>query len=114
MPFLLLGAGLVLVLTSIKGNANTLYSLVASEFTGPQSFVYWAIAILVLGAIGYIPGLEKFSKLFLILVLIGLLLDKPANSQNSVGVTVIQTLQSFLKSTSTQTPPQTATSTTGS
>jgi hypothetical protein len=33
------------------------------------------VAILILGALGYIEGLEKLSRLFMLLVLIVLLLD---------------------------------------
>lgn len=75
MPLLLIGTGLVLVLTGLNGNAANLYSLVASDFKGPNSFVYWMLAILVLGALGYIRGLENLSKLFLVLVIVVLFLD---------------------------------------
>lgn len=75
MPLLFIGSGLVLVLVGLNGDPAKLYGLIANDFTGPKSFVYWFLAILVLGAIGYIPSLEKLSKAFLILVLIVLFLD---------------------------------------
>lgn len=65
----------MLVLTGIKGSAADLYALLVSDFTGPNNFIYWMFAILLLGSLGYIKGLEQFSKLFLILVLIVLFLD---------------------------------------
>lgn len=75
MPFVFIGSGLVLVLVGLQGDPAALYSLIVNDFKGPNSFVYWAAAILILGALGYVPGLEKLSKLFLALVLLTLLLD---------------------------------------
>lgn len=63
------------VFTGLKGSAPQLYQLLASDFTGQGNYVYWMLAIIVLGSLGYIKGLEQFSKLFLILVLIVLFLD---------------------------------------
>jgi hypothetical protein len=75
MPILLIGSGLVLILTGINGDVGQLYTLVAADFQGKNSFIYWMLAILVLGALGYIKGLENLSKMFMILVLIVLFLD---------------------------------------
>jgi hypothetical protein len=75
MPLLLIGTGVVLILTGLNGDAAKLYSLVAADFQGPNSFVYWMLAILVLGALGYIRGLENLSKMFLVLVIVVLFLD---------------------------------------
>lgn len=65
----------MLVFVGLEGNPAELYRLISDDFKGPNSFVYWAVAILILGALGYIPGLEKLSKLFLTLVLLTLFLD---------------------------------------
>jgi hypothetical protein len=103
MPILLLGSGLVLVIVGLNGNAAQLYSLIASDFQGANSFVYWMLAIVILGALGYVKGLENFSKAFLILVLIVLFLDNGG---------FFQQFQAFLKTT--QTASTTASSTTAS
>lgn len=65
----------MLVLVGLNGDPAKLYALIASDFQGKNSFIYWMVAILILGALGYIPGLEKLSKLFMLLVLIVLFLD---------------------------------------
>ena len=75
MPILLIGSGLALVLVGLHGDPGTLYELIANDFTGQNSFVYWMLAILVIGAIGYISGLEKLSRAFLVLVIVVLFLD---------------------------------------
>jgi hypothetical protein len=112
MPLLLIGSGLVLVLTGIKGNANSLYKLVASDFTGPNSFIYWVVSILILGALGYIKGLENLSKLFMILVVIVLLLDNGGTmqpgGQPSTNGGFFSQFQAFIKSTQTPAASTTA------
>lgn len=75
MPLLFIGTGLILVLTGLKGDGGKLWGLVQGDFVGPNNFVYWMVAMLVLGALGYIPALEKLSRLFVILVVVVLLLD---------------------------------------
>lgn len=75
MPLVLIGSGLILVLVGLNNGSAKLYQLLANDFTGPKNFVYWFLAILILGALGYIPTLEKLSRLFLILVLVVLFLD---------------------------------------
>lgn len=75
MPILFIGSGLVLVITGLNGDAGQLWNLVSQDFQGPQSFVYWFLSIVFLGLLGYVKGLEKFSHLFLILVIIVLFLD---------------------------------------
>jgi hypothetical protein len=75
MPLLLIGTGIVFILTGVKGDAGKLWALVQGDFTGPNNFVYWLFSILVLGSLGYIPALKNLSRLFVALVLIVLLLD---------------------------------------
>lgn len=75
MPLLFIGSGLVLILTGIKGDGSALYELVQGDFSGPNNFVYWLSAMLVLGSLGYVPQLRNLSRLFIALVVIVLLLD---------------------------------------
>ena len=104
MPILLIGSGLVLVLVGLNGDPAKLYALIASDFSGPGSFVYWMTAIIILGALGYIKGLEGLSKLFLILVLIVLFLDNGGFFAQA---------QAFLKSTQSGTTSTSTPATTG-
>lgn len=75
MPILFIGSGLVLVITGLNGDAGQLWNLIAQDFQGPSNFIYWMLSIIFLGLLGYVKGLEKFSRLFLVLVIIVLLLD---------------------------------------
>lgn len=103
MPFLFIGSGLLLLFTGLNGNAAGLYKLLAGDFTGPNNYVYWMIAIIVLGGIGYIPAFKNLSRTFIVLVLLVLLLDNKG---------FFAQLQSFISSNSTAT--NAAPNTTGS
>jgi hypothetical protein len=105
MPLLFIGVGLVLVLVGLNGDPAKLYTLLASDFKGPNSFIYWLSAILILGALGYIKGLENLSKLFLILVLIVLFLDNGG---------FFSQFQAYLKATQNPAPSSSSSQPTGS
>lgn len=74
MPFILVGVGLVLLLTGIKGDPAKLYDLIAADFTGQNNYLYWMFAILVLGFLGYIKTIQPFSRAFIVLVVVVLFL----------------------------------------
>lgn len=76
MPFALLTIGLVLTVAAVNGHESDLFTLVKGDFGGPNNFVYWFIAIMVIGSLGYIEKFRPLSHMFLALVLVGLLLHK--------------------------------------
>ena len=80
MPYALLIAGAVLVTASVRNKQSDLFRLLKGDFTGPNNFVFWFLAILAIGAIGYIPKLKPISQGFLVLVVIVLFIgDKNAS-----------------------------------
>lgn len=82
MPFALLLIGVWLLIAGVRNTAGpssqpgTLFALLHGDFTGPDNFVYWFIAIILIGSIGYIPKLKSLSTAFLVLVLVVLFLKK--------------------------------------
>ncbi len=82
MPFALLLIGIWLLVAGVRNTAGpasspgTLFSLVHGDLTGPDNFAYWFIAIILIGAIGYIPKLKPLSTAFLVLVVVVLFLKK--------------------------------------
>jgi hypothetical protein len=69
MPFALVLIGLALVVTSAQDTYVQLGRQLRSDFTGQGSFIYWAGAIGMAGAIGYVDALRKLSVALLVLVL---------------------------------------------
>lgn len=77
MAFVLLISGAVLLASAIQNTQSTiLFPTLKSEFTGPNNFIFWFIAILFIGSIGYIPKAKGISTAFLTLVVIVLVLTK--------------------------------------
>ncbi len=76
MPFVLIIAGVVLLIAAIRNTQQELFLLLAKDFTGPNNFIYWFLSILIIGAIGYVPRLKPVSDGFLILVILVLFLKK--------------------------------------
>lgn len=74
MPFLFIIAGVMFVVSGVRGTSSDLLALLKGDLTGQNNFLYWLISILIIGALGYIPQLRTLSRSFLILVIIGLVL----------------------------------------
>ena len=77
MPLVFIAIGTILIFTGIKGDANALYQLIVNDFKGQngnKGYVYWMLAIVILGGLGYIKSIEPLSRAFMILVVIVLLI----------------------------------------
>lgn len=75
MPFLFIVAGLVMIISAVKGTQNDLLTLLKADVTGKNNFVYWMLAILGIGAVGYVRELKPLATSLLVLVVIVLFLD---------------------------------------
>lgn len=71
MPLLFLLIGIALVVSAVLNTQAQLGKLLAAD--GP-AFLPWAGAIVVIGAIGYIPEARTISRSLLVLVLIVIML----------------------------------------
>lgn len=76
MPFALLVVGILLLVAGVRNTQDTLFSLVKGDFSGPDNFIFWFLAIVLIGALGYIPKLKPISTAFLGLVVLVLFLKK--------------------------------------
>jgi hypothetical protein len=76
MPFALAIIGILLVVAGARGmgNVKALRDLLVNDFTGQNNFLVLIFAIGLIGMVGYIPGMQKFSRAFLILLFVVLLL----------------------------------------
>lgn len=75
MPFVLFIAGLLLIVSAVRGKTDSLYVLIKNDFTGTDSFVPWIISIFFIGALGYVPSIRPITNAFLVLVIIVLFLS---------------------------------------
>lgn len=67
--------GLLLIVTGAQNTYADFGSAVKGDLTGQGNFTYWIAAILMIGVLGYIPALNKFSHWFLALILLSLFLS---------------------------------------
>lgn len=74
MPILFGIFGVILIVAGVRDrvtNGNpSLMSLLKDNFTGNNPFWKWILAILLIGALGYIPAMRPISRGFLVLVIV--------------------------------------------
>ena len=69
MAFVLIFVGIVLFVVAYNNNQNTFVSLLKADvFT--TNFIYWVVAVFLLGALGYITKFKGLSNSFLVLILL--------------------------------------------
>jgi hypothetical protein len=74
MPFALIVAGLLLLVSGVRGTTSQLTTLVKADFTGKDNFTYWIVAMIVLGSLGYVDKLRPLSNALMGLVILVLFL----------------------------------------
>lgn len=74
MPFALVIVGLLMVVTGAKGTHAALGQELRADFTGEGNFLYWLLALGIIGAVGVIPGMQNFSRLFMTLAIVSMVL----------------------------------------
>jgi hypothetical protein len=75
MPIAFLIIGAALLIASVRNTQDDLYALVKNDVTGPNNYFHWLIAILIIGALGYIDVLRPLSRMFLALIIVVLFLS---------------------------------------
>ena len=74
MPFVLIIFGILLLSTAFKGNTGDLTDILKKDLTGTAQDVMAIVAILGVGAIGFVPKLKTISDSFLVLILVSMML----------------------------------------
>lgn len=75
MPYALVLIGIVLLVAGVRNTQGTLYGQLLKDFSGNDSFIWWAVSILAIGSVGYISDdMRKLSNAFLLLILIVLVI----------------------------------------
>jgi len=77
MPLALLLLGALFLTAAVRGDkcngeqcANVLFKTIKDDFTGPNNFIYWGLALFLIGAMGYVKPLKPLSNAFLGLVIL--------------------------------------------
>jgi hypothetical protein len=82
MPLALLILGALFLTAAVRGNkcggqqcADVLFTTMKDDFTGPGNFIYWGLALFLIGALGYYKPLKPLSNAFLGLVILVLFIS---------------------------------------
>ena len=70
MALALIIIGIMMVTAGARGTAGALGNQVASDVGGSDGFVYWLIAIMLIGSLGYSARFRTFSNAFLALLFV--------------------------------------------
>lgn len=86
MALFILWFGVLFLVAAIRGKDEMakLTGLLRDDFTGPNNYFVWALAIGSIAALGYISDLRKFSNLLLSLVFLVLVLTKKGANGESL------------------------------
>lgn len=80
MPLALVIAGVLLLVSAVRGTQVELVQLVKGDLIGTGkgegNFLQWMLALVLVGAIGYIPRLKPLSVALLALILLVIFLRK--------------------------------------
>jgi hypothetical protein len=75
MPFALLVIGILFLVAAVRGEQKLLFDTLKDDFTGPNNFIFWALALFAIAAVGYFRPLRPISNAFMALVVIMLFLS---------------------------------------
>lgn len=85
MAFALLFLGVMMIVSAIRNTHCALVALIANDFSGQNNFLYWVVALILIGSVGYIEKLKPISDGLLVLVLLALVLSRGNPKFNSAG-----------------------------
>lgn len=87
MPFALTTIGALLIVTGFQDTYKAFFTQLEGDFTGTQSFIYWFLSLIIIGAIGYVDEFKTISRAGMTLVIIGMIFaNKSAFSNFSSAI----------------------------
>ena len=76
MSLALIFSGVILLVAAVRNKQVDLFNLVKGDFSGSNNFVEWIVALMLVGALGYVPKLRPLSIALLALILVVIFLKK--------------------------------------
>ena len=74
MPFALVFIGLLLIVSGAKDTYKQFGAELVEDFTGDGNFTWWIVSIGAVGSLGYVTRLQTFSRMFMALIIIAMLI----------------------------------------
>lgn len=102
MPIALLIIGAALIVTAVRNSYKQLGSQLLTDFSGSGNFIYFVVAIIAVGLLGYIPDFKNPSRALLGLILLVLFIAN--NGVFTQFVSAVKNAQPSTASPSTEPP----------
>lgn len=74
MPFVLLFFAIAFVVVGFRGTTKQFIGLLEQDFVSTDGFLPWAVAVIAIGAVGYVPRIKPLSDAFLVLIIVVMLI----------------------------------------
>jgi hypothetical protein len=112
MPWAVLIIGATVLVTAYQGTEDAFFNQLKSDILGSNGngkggFLYWIVAIAIVGGLGYIPGFKPLSNAFLILLLVVLFLTQSKGGTGGFFSQFQNQLNSVASQQTTTTPTNT-------
>lgn len=78
MPLALLFIGVLFLAAGVRDKQGDLFTLLKGDLTGQNNFLQWVLALVLVGALGFIPRMRPVSVALIALILIAIFLRKGA------------------------------------
>lgn len=77
MPWAFIVCGALMCILAVKSDdsLHQFAATVSNDVSGNSGFIKWIIAIVIIGAVGYLPDMEGLSTAFLVLLVISFVLS---------------------------------------
>jgi len=85
VPIVLLIIGAIFLAAAIRGKQPELFAVMKDDFSGPNNFWFWGLALFVIGAVGYYKPFKPLSNAFMLLVILVLFLKHGNPGESSGG-----------------------------
>jgi hypothetical protein len=76
MSLALMFTGVLFLAAAVRDAQGDLYGLLQKDLTGANNFLQWALALVLVGSLGFIPKMKGFSMALLALVLVTIFVKK--------------------------------------
>ena len=110
MPFVFGIFGVLFIVAGVRGKTSDLVALIKDDFSGQPNYFEWMIAIFMVGAIGYVDELRTISRMFLTLLILGLLFSDYRSNPALFQQFTQQETAPLQDASATATPQQTSAS----
>jgi hypothetical protein len=93
MPLVLIFVGVIMMVLAWRDTYSDFVTLVSKDFSGPNNFFSWILALFILSLVGYIPKAKPIAIGLMSLVIIVIIAKRGEQIFNTAGEALSLTQQ---------------------